>query len=615
LLNLLILLLSVLIQATAAGLSFRIYRTSGRPKAWLMMSIALILMASRRLYVLGDLWGAGFPQTLVGNEVIGLVISVLMLAGITLIRDTFLSMVDQARSLEEARSLAQAEADKLASLMAATPIPLWIAEDPDCQVVRGNKAADDLLRVSGTDSFEQTFLGRPESHFRFVQGGKELAADELLIERAARLGLEFRGEAVDLVFTDGTIRHLTAYASPLRDAAGVVHGAVCCMVDITEVRRVEEALARAQKMESLGMLSGGIAHDFNNIFQSMVANLEMAQAALSEGSRARPYLHRLETGLGRASRLSRDILHSSGGDLRRPESVELSPLVAEALDRSGVPVSRELEEHLPAVLVDPRLVGRIVEGLVTNAAEANSPKGILRVRAYLRTVTALDLATGHWPEPVDLGSYVVLEVSDQGQGIDAATLPKIFDPFFSTRDLGRGLGLAAALGIARGHRGGIQVESILGVGSVFRVHFPTPEGQESIPSLPVEGGPSRNLVLLADDEDELRAVLAEMLEDWFGLEVVGVSDGQEALEVFSLRPEAFDLVILDATMPRMGGVEAFERMKALRPTLQGLLCSGYALPASRDQAQAQGFADFLKKPFTSAELETILNRLLGIRMK
>jgi CheY-like chemotaxis protein len=216
---------------------------------------------------------------------------------------------------------------------------------------------------------------------------------------------------------------------------------------------------------------------------------------------------------------------------------------------------------------------------------------------------------------VDLGSYVVVEVSDQGHGIEAAALPKIFDPFFSTRDMGRGLGLAAALGIVRGHRGGIQVESIQGVGSVFRVHFPTPEGQDNVPSLPVEGGISRNVVLLADDEEELRSVLAEMLEEWFGLEVVGVSDGQEALEVFSLRPEAFDLVILDATMPRMGGVEAFERMKAIRPALPGLLCSGYALPASRDQAQAQGFADFLKKPFTSAELEVLLNKVLGIKMK
>jgi CheY-like chemotaxis protein len=277
----------------------------------------------------------------------------------------------------------------------------------------------------------------------------------------------------------------------------------------------------------------------------------------------------------------------------------------------GLPVTRDLLEQLPLVLVDPVLMGRVVEGLVTNAREASSGLGAIRVRTYPRALTTRDLGTGHWPEAIEPGPYVVLEVSDQGQGIDAATMPKIFDPFFSTRDLGRGLGLAAALGIVRGHRGGIQVESIPGVGSVFRVHLPSPEGAEPhvrVPDLEVH---NRNLVLLADDELELREVMAEMLQDWFGLEVICASDGQEALEIFSQEPGRFDLVILDATMPRLGGVEAFQAMRALRPGLPGILCSGYALPVSRDQAMAQGFADFLKKPFSSGELEALINQTLG----
>ncbi|HLP30741.1 MAG TPA: response regulator, partial [Geothrix sp.] len=405
------------------------------------------------------------------------------------------------------------------------------------------------------------------------------------------------------------------YATPLRDRAGRIHGAVCCVVDVTGIRHAEEALAKAQKMESLGMLSSGLAHDFNNIFQTMVANLDMARSALPEGARAHPYLQRLQAGLDRASRLSRDILHCSGGDLRRPESVDLGPLVAEALDGTGLTVARDLPGQLPKVMVDPVLVGRVVEGLVTNALEAGSPATAIRVRVCVRAVTEGDLATGLWPEPVAPGAYVVLEVSDQGHGIDSATLPRIFDPFFSTRDLGRGLGLAATLGIVRGHHGGIQVESIPGVGSVFRVHLPAPEGPEAPRQVTLDGAGRHHLVLLADDEAELRAVMAEMLEDWFDLEVVTASDGQEALDIFRQRPEAFDLVILDATMPRMGGVVAFAAMRERRPGLPGILCSGYALPASREQAVTQGFADFLKKPFSSAELENLLGRVLGVHQK
>jgi signal transduction histidine kinase/ActR/RegA family two-component response regulator len=435
------------------------------------------------------------------------------------------------------------------------------------------------------------------------------------LQRAASAGEHIRDLALDLVFQDGEIRHLMTYATPLRDQVGAIHGAVCCFVDVTEIRRAEEALAKAQKMESLGMLAGGLAHDFNNIFQSMVANLEMAEAVVEEDSRGQLYLQRLKVGLDRASRLSRDILHCSGGDLRRPESLELAPLISETLDRTGLSVIQDFSSGLPRVMVDPILIGRVVEGLVTNALEANSPHGVIRARTYVRTVTAADLGTGHWPDAVAPGIYAVLEISDQGHGIDAATLPRIFDPFFSTRDIGRGLGLAAALGILRGHRGGFQVESLPGVGSVFRVHLPAPDALVAPSAALAEGPHSRNLVLLVDDEEELRSVLAEMLEAWFGLEVVTASDGLEAMEAFGQRPAAFDLVILDATMPRMGGVEAFQAMRSIRPELPGILCSGYALPVSRNQALAQGFADFLRKPFTSAELEVLLDRVMGVRLK
>ena len=615
-LNFTVILLSFLLQIAAAGFGVRINRTAGRPMAWFMVSLALVLMAARRLFVLVTYLESGFPDRLLPNEVLGLLISALMLTGVLLIQGIFRSKAAQAVRLEEARAGARAEADKLGAVMAATPVPLWIAEDPSCRTIHGNPAAAALLRTTEGSNHS---MSAPEderpTHFRLLLNGQELHAEDMPMQRAAAAGVSIRDLALDLVFSDGEVRHLMAYATPLRDRAGQINGAVCCMVDVSEIRRAEEALAKAQKMESLGMLASGLAHDFNNIFQTMVANLEMAEAAVPEESRGRLYLRRLEAGLDRASRLSRDILHCSGGDLRRPEPMALAPLIAEVLDRTGWPVIRDFSGNLPRVMVDPVLLGRVVEGLVANAMDASSAQGIIRVRTYLRAVAPADLGTGHWPDPLEPGTYAVLEVSDQGHGIDAATLPKIFDPFFSTRDIGRGLGLAAAMGIIRSHRGGIQVESIPGVGSVFRVHLPSPEGPAAAPAAPEERSGARNLVLLVDDEEELLSVLAEMLEGWFGLEVVTASDGLQAVEVFSQRPEAFDLVILDATMPRMGGVEAFRAMRDLRANVPGILCSGYALPVSREEAMAQGFVDFLKKPFTSAELESMLNRVMGAQKK
>ncbi len=790
--NIVVILLSVLLQIAAAGLALRLNRTAGRPLGWILLSGALVLMAVRRLYALATFAGTRFPETLVSNEAFGLVISALMLAGVILIQDVFRTKADQATALELRSAQVREEADKLRAVMAAAPVPLLIAEDSLCWAIRGNPAADSLLRMSkgANHSLTAPAPERP-GHFRFLRDGQEIRAEDLPLQQAALLGIEVRDVPLELTFADGEVRHLMSYATPMRNQDGEVSGAVCCMADITDLRRVEaalreskgevrrsadrlaalvrlnqventslrevldfgldeavaltasalgylyfydesreeftlfswsrgallatapddrqpscslsatgiwgqvvrlrgpvllngvetchaqkgdfpeglvplrrflsvpvfrgsqivaavgvgnkedaysekdveqlnlfmsglwaiverrnaeDALAKARKMESLGMLAGGIAHDFNNIFQAMVVNLELAEASLPEESREHTYLHRLRSGLDRASRLSRDILHSSGGDLRRPESLELNPMVAQVLEQLRLPVQRDFGLDLPRVMVDPLLLGRVVEGFVSNAHEASeTSSGTVRVRTFLRSVTPLDLGTGHWPEPVDAGPYAVIEISDQGQGIDPTALPRIFDPFFTTRGLGRGLGLAAALGIVRSHRGGIQVESILGVGSVFRIHFPCPELPEVVPTAITEGSRGRNLVLLADDEAELREVMGEMLESWFGLQVVAAADGQEALETFARDPLAFDLVILDASMPRMGGVEAFQAMRGIRPGLPGILCSGYALPVSRERAIADGFADFLRKPFSSMELEAMLDRVMGQR--
>lgn len=609
-----IILLSALVQLAAAGVALRINRITTRPLAWVLMSTALVLMAARRVYLLLE-FRTGGPASLLLSESLGLVISILLLGGMLLVQRIFQDQAEQAASLVEARRHAREDADKLTAVMAAVPVPMWIAEDDRCRVIRGNPAGAALLRMPHQANHSASAdTGRLPDHFRLVQGGRVLAPEDMPMQRAVLRGEKVQGEPLDLVFQEAEVRHLMAYATPLTSADGRIQGAVCCSVDLTEVRLAEEALAKAHKMESLGLLAGGLAHDFNNIFQAMMTHLEMARAALPGEARVLTHLDRLQVSLERASKLSRDILHCSGGDLRRPESLDLSSVVADTLARLDLGVVQDLAVPLPRIMMDPVLVGRVVEGLVTNALEASSARSAIRVRTFMRQVGPAEQGSGYWPEPMAGGLYAVIEISDQGHGISQDMLPRVFDPFFSTRGMGRGLGLAAALGIVRGHRGGIQVESLAGVGSVFRVHLSCPETLDLPPAPPEERPHLRHVVLLADDEGELRAVMGELLQDWFGLDVVPAADGQEALDLFTQRPEAFDLVILDATMPRMGGVEAFQAMRRIRPGLPGVLCSGYALPASREQAVAQGFADFLKKPFASAELKAALDQALGSRV-
>lgn len=607
--NAAIITLSVLLQLAAAVLAIRLVRVTERSWAWVMLSLALVGMSLRRVYVLVQMLEDRLPSSsIMPNEVLGLLVSVLMLMGVILIRQTFLTQADRKAKAEAAGAEARMQAGRLRTLMEATPIPIWIAEDPTCARIFGNPAAAKLLRTGvGVNISKSAPEGEAPTHFSLRRDGVEIPPEQLPLQKAAR-GMDVQDEAMELVFDDGEVRQVIANAAPVRNTWGEVEGAVCAFMDYTEFGRAEEALRQAQKLESLGMMAGGIAHDFNNIFQSMVGNLELARTQVAPGSPGLVHLGKVAAALDRAARLSGDLLHFSGGELRRPEPQNLSSLAGEVLDHSKVLVERKLAKDLPLVMVDPDLLKRAVEGLLANAIEASGPGPVPKVRTFACRVTGEDLAVGYWPEAVEPGLCVVLEVSDQGHGIPVRSLAKIFDPFFSTRNLGRGLGLPAALGIVRGHRGGIQVESIEGVGSAFRVYLPC---REELPAekvlVPVETA-SRGALLLADDEPELREALGEMLREWFHFDVVEAEDGQVALDAFQRQPSAFGLVLLDATMPRLGGIEAFDAMRRIRPNIKGILCSGYAVEATREEALAHGFSDFLNKPFSSADLEGVLER-------
>lgn len=236
-------LLSVLLQIAAAGFALRINRTAGRPVAWILLSCALVLMAARRVYLLAGMLQTKLSPEIQVSEAMGLVISALLLVGVILIQDIFRSKADQAAALERTGAQVREEADKLRAVMAAAPVPLLIAEDAFCWTIRGNPAADTLLRMDqgANHSLSAPAPERP-LHFRFLRNGQELRPEDLPLQQSALLGVELRDIPLDLVFADGDVRHLMSYATPMRGQDGQVSGAVCCMADITDLRRAEAEL-------------------------------------------------------------------------------------------------------------------------------------------------------------------------------------------------------------------------------------------------------------------------------------------------------------------------------------------------------------------------------------
>ncbi|MBI1754102.1 MAG: ABC transporter substrate-binding protein [Acidobacteria bacterium] len=411
-------------------------------------------------------------------------------------------------------------------------------------------------------------------------------------------------------------RMLLTQLVPIRDPAGRIYLMAGISRDLTDERKSQEALRQAQKLESLGVLAGGIAHDFNNLLSAVLGNLNLAQAKLAPNSASEPYLRSMESTILRAADLTRQMLAYSGKGRFVVERLDLSHLVEEITHLLSVSISKkvvlryDLLEHLPGIEADASQIQQVVMNLVTNASEAiGDREGVISIATGARDLDqrAMDsLFAGQGLAP---GRFVTLQVSDTGCGMNPETLAKIFDPFFTTKASGRGLGLSAMLGILRGHGGGIKIYSEPGKGSTFQIYLralaaPGPAPETAAPAAPV---PFQGKVLLVDDEADLRDSIQSMLEH-LGFQVEAAKDGQEALERFS--PDTYALVLMDLTMPRMDGKEAFRRMKELDPSVKVILSSGYNQQEAIQQFLGRGLAGFIQKPYQMKTLVEALERAL-----
>ena len=401
-------------------------------------------------------------------------------------------------------------------------------------------------------------------------------------------------------------------------AADAFAGAVTVVTDITESRKLDVKLQQAQKLESLGVLAGGIAHDFNNLLVGILGNAGLALEDLPPEAPAREQLADIHAAAIRAAELTKQLLAYAGKgrfviariDLRRLIE-EMSHLLAAVIPKNAL-IKYHFAPNLPLVEGDAAQLRQIVMNLITNAADAIGQRsGIITVSTSVVEADRAYLADTYLDEGLPAGYYVSLEVADTGVGMSPETRAKIFDPFFTTKFTGRGLGLAAVLGILRSHRGAIKVYSELGRGSTFRVLLPaantSPDSLRSpaaSPSLQKEYG----LILVVDDDESVRSVAKRALER-VGFKVLTACDGVEGLEVFTAHQKEIRAIVLDVTMPRMGGEETFRRLRQIAPDVRVLLSSGYSEQEATSVFAGKGLAGFLEKPFTTA---TLLERLRAV---
>ncbi len=430
-----------------------------------------------------------------------------------------------------------------------------------------------------------------------------------------------RGAVVEREFTARSARGdrtFLAICFPILSPAGAPSAVGVIATDLTERKRTEQEqrefeknVQHAQKLESLGVMAGGIAHDFNNILGAVIGNADLALISLDDPDEVKRSLEQVLSAARRAADLTRQMLAYAGRASFRREASDVNTLVREISGLAAMSLSKlarldlQLSETVPWVVADPAQLSQVVLNLLTNAGDAIGPAaGEVTVRTQILNELPRELAA-HWmgeaPPP---GAFVVLTVQDTGCGMSEETRRRIFEPFFSTKEIGRGLGLAAVLGIVKGIGGALTVQSAPGQGTRFDLAFAAaaaPSTAQPPDALPAPKQGSTRLVLVVDDEPMLRALARRALRS-AGFEVLEAPDGQSGVRLFTDAAPQICAVVLDLTMPGMSGNEVLRVIRGQDATVPVIITSGYARTHLETALHTEDHLRYVQKPYTVSEL-------------
>ncbi len=424
---------------------------------------------------------------------------------------------------------------------------------------------------------------------------------------------------------DGEYRSLSDHLHVSYDASGEAVTLSGSVREVTQITHLEESMRilerkfqDSQKMAGLGLLASGIAHDFNNLMTVVLGNAELA--LLDCGGSDGGVLDEIKRTTLRAAELANQMLVYTGKTTVVVDNVNLSAVVKEMGSLLDVSISKKvkiqycLTDDLPPVRGDISQIRQVAMNLITNASEAIGDRpGVIAISIHEVDLRPGELKNVFPPGHILDGPYVLLEVSDTGSGMNEETLQKIFDPLFTTKVTGRGLGLAALLNAVQRHNGAVEVKSEVGQGAVFRIYFPVEEevaDGAAEEALELDGGwHGYGTVLVADDEEAIRDITTSLLER-LGFRVITAANGLETVDLYAEHAEEISVLLMDINMPRLNGLEATLRIRHINPKVPVLFMSGYPREQVMDRFGEQPHTDFIKKPFQSNELAVAIRNVM-----